>query len=110
MMKDPLKKVLEIMEYLEVNREKVKESELVKRFGRDCFDLFSRYCIGHSPAFARQLGGVDPDQLTVLTPEGIRKMYELRSTLAEERRANWIKWATIVMAISAVVQLFKLFF
>ena len=38
-----------------------------------------------------------------LTNAGFRNYFELRRLLADEKHNFWIKWATIVMAIFAVV-------
>jgi len=102
--KDSLKRIVKIMRYVEENRQQIAEAEqltestIEKEFGEDGFHMFSRYCLGGKEEYA--IESQDPIKKIFLSQKGVRKLYELRGILAEEKRAEWIKWATIILAIS----------
>lgn len=95
-----LKKVVEVMGYVYLNDENVTTQHLREKFGEEQFILFQRYCAGGEMEYTKEYGG----NKWKLNQNGIRHLYELERVLAEERRTDWIKWATIAIAMLAGVQ------
>lgn len=102
--KDSLKKIVKIMEHVEEHDEQLTERDIETKFGDDNYHMFSRYCLGGNEAYAH-----DPSGKFKLTQIGVRRLHELRKVLAEERRAEWIKWATIIITIFAGLQILLFF-
>ena len=100
--KNSLNRIVEIMEYVEERNEQLTEDNLKNIFGDKYYNLFSRYCLG-GDEYAKK-----HDEKFGLTQVGVRKLHDLRKILIEERRSEWIKWATIVMAIFTVLQFLHL--
>lgn len=74
--------------------------------GRGYDKCEGEYAITHCPSLVLSRELKKP-QLTYdieLTAKGIHKLFELKKTVAEEERNEWIKWATIVMAVFAGFQ------
>ncbi|MFH1972383.1 MAG: hypothetical protein ABIJ18_02790 [archaeon] len=105
MPKDNLKTILKIMEFIQYKRH-CQEYEVINKFSTEDWKLFSKYALNSDSstkdeAYAR----INPN--IELTQLGSRKVFELRRILAEEKRANWIKWATITLAVFAVLGFIK---
>jgi len=97
--KDSLKRIVKIMDYIEDDPEWVKDSEIIKKFGKDGHRLFSRYCLGNPDAYANQ-----SFEKVNLTQEGVRRLHELRGILLAERRALLMTAATTAIAVVAILQ------
>lgn len=111
---DSLKKVVKIMQYIEDNG-KIIESKIIKKFGKNGYNKFSRYCLGGEEYYATSTfphakSNNFPGGFLSLNQKGVRKLYELRRILADEKRSEWIKWATISVGISAFLQIFFQFY
>ncbi len=117
--KDSLKRIVEIMEFVEgieklsnKNKENTKfllvakKQILEKRFGEEGFYLFRKYCLSNK--FENDYA-YERDGAFYLTQLGMRKLHELRGTLAQEKRDVIIKWTTIAIATTAIVQIIRLF-
>jgi DNA polymerase III sliding clamp (beta) subunit (PCNA family) len=100
--KDSLNRIVKIMEYVEEYGEQLSEDNLKTTFGDIGYNLFSRYCLGGNKPYAQSHSGK-----LKLTQLGVRRLHELRKILAEERRAEWVKWATIIIAIFTVLQFLR---
>ncbi len=99
--KDSLKRLVEIMTFVEELSEGVTKEDIEKKFGKDGFLLFQRYCLGGKDPYATE----QPEEHTfqILQP-GIRKLYELRGILASEKREDHVKWIQIILVTFIIVQ------
>lgn len=124
--KDSLKTNLKIMEYVMRKRhlkdgEKASHSSITQefpphRYGKNAYWVFHEFCGVPQPkhqgetlcgefASMTYTGKKDNNnEDIILTPAGIRKLFELKESLAKENNDFWIKWATIVMAAFMIIQ------
>jgi len=99
-----LKRVVQIMEYVE-GRNKEKHEEAIKsKFGED-YRLFSRYCLGNREPYAEFTG--TGRQTCHLNQRGVRRLHELQGIIAEEKRATWMKWAAVSIAVFAGIEVLR---
>lgn len=101
--KDSMKRIINMMEYVEEHRERLDEKDMKEKFDNNNFNLFSRYCLGEEEYAA--LVGTGKYRLTQI---GVRRLYELRRLQADEDRIKWTIRATIAIATFTGVQAFFL--
>ena len=101
---DSLQTAIEIMTYLQDNYESVKEQQVIDKFGKKNWHMFSQWGMNSDASTKGEAYAVERVGTINLTQLGARKLYELRGIIADEKRAEWIKWATIILAIFAVTE------
>lgn len=106
---DSLKKIVKIMEYIEIYHAQKTEDDIKRQFGEEGMFIFSRYCLGgdSNRAYAdTEIGTIDGKKVSVyrLTQTGVRKLHELRGILAQEKRDKLIADTNRAVALFIALQ------
>lgn len=100
--KDSLARIVNIMEYIEVNHGYVTIKDIKDKFEEIGWNLFKRYCLEiNQELYATSHSGIGEESIYVLTPLGVRKLHELRGVLAQEERDRQFRSLNRVIAFTA---------
>lgn len=105
-----IKKIIEIMDYIYLNDEKLKDENILNKFGKENFIDFQRYCCGNGiQEFAIKYG---KDDIYKLTQYGIIELKELKQEQIlleiQKNQTNFnrvLAVATTILALGVVYQI-----
>ncbi len=95
---DPLARIVLALNLVESNNSKLTETDLIRRIGDEDFNLFSRFCLGGTTPYASTV-----HEKLFLTQDGVRKLYDLRKVVIDDRREETNKILTTSIAFTGAV-------